>query len=176
MATGITPIYDLPYPVLSDQVNVHEDIQSLAEQLELILPTIGLPYQTLEVTNTSGSAIAKGDPVYISGFGTSKPTVAKSVSTDIATFPVVGLAQAAIANTNDGVIVISGVFSGVNTNSYNVGNILYVGTTGGLTATQPTAGSGAVAVVAKKNSSTGILLVGQPKGNGTWGSLKAGLA
>jgi hypothetical protein len=65
MATGVTPIYDLPYPVLSDQVNVHEDIQSLAEQLELILPTLGLPYQTIEVTNSSGVSIAKGDPVYI---------------------------------------------------------------------------------------------------------------
>jgi hypothetical protein len=176
MATGVTPIYDLPYPVLSDQVNVHEDIQSLAEQLELILPTLGLPYQTIEVTNSSGVSIAKGDPVYISGFGTSKPTVAKSVSTNLATFPVIGLAQAAIANTNDGVVVISGVFSSINTNSYEAGNILYVGTTGGLTATQPTAGSGAVAIVAKKSSSAGILLVGQPKGNGTWGSLKAGLA
>jgi hypothetical protein len=31
-------------------------------------------------------------------------------------------------------------------------------------------------VVAKSNASTGIIIVGQPKGNGTWGSMKAGLA
>jgi len=176
MATGVTPIYDLPYPLFSDQVNVHEDVQSLAEQLELILPTIGLPYHTLEVTNNSGVTISKGDPVYISGFATSKPTITKCDSDDLDTFPVIGLAQAAIANTNDGVIVLSGVFTPINTNSYNAGDILYVANGGGLTATQPVTGSGAVAVVAKKSSSTGILIVGQPKGNGTWGSLKAGLA
>jgi hypothetical protein len=28
MATGATTTYDLPYPVLTDPVNVHEDIQS----------------------------------------------------------------------------------------------------------------------------------------------------
>jgi hypothetical protein len=33
-----------------------------------------------------------------------------------------------------------------------------------------------VAVVLKQNTTTGILLVGQPKGNGSWGSLKAGLS
>lgn len=176
MATGTTPIYDLPYPVLSDQVNVHEDVQSLAEQLELILPTIGLPYHTLEVTNNSGVTIAKGDPVHISGFATTKPQITKSDSEDILTFPVIGLAQAVIADGTDGVIVLSGVFTPINTNSYDAGDILYVASGGGLTKTQPATGSGAVAVVAKKSSSTGIIIVGQPKGNGTWGSLKAGLS
>ena len=47
--------YDLPYPLASDSVNVHEDIQDLAEAIDAILPTLGLPYHTLEVSNTSGS-------------------------------------------------------------------------------------------------------------------------
>ena len=175
MATGATSTYDLPYPLFSDPVNIHGDLQDLAEQIELILPTVGLPYHTIEVKNVSGVSIAKGDPVYITGFST-KPTVAKSVATDLATFPVLGLAQAAIGNNTDGVVVISGIFTNVNTNSYSAGNILYVGTSGGLTATQPATGSGAVAVVAKSDATTGILIVGQPKGNGTWGSLKAGLS
>ena len=55
------------------------------------------------------------------------------------------------------------------------GDILYVGSTGGLTTTQPATGSSAVAVVAKSGSA-GILIVGQLRGNGTWGSLKAGLS
>jgi len=175
MATGATSTYDLPYPLFSDPVNIHGDLQDLAEQIELILPTVGLPYHTIEVKNVSGVSIAKGDPVYITGFST-KTTVAKSVATNLATFPVLGLAQSAIGNGTDGVVVISGVFTNINTNSYSIGNILYVATAGGLTATQPTTGSGAVAVVAKSNATTGILIVGQPKGNGTWGSLKAGLS
>lgn len=175
MATGSTSTYDLPYPLSSDPVNIHGDLQDLAEQIELVLPTIGLPYHTIEVKNISGVSISKGDPVYITGFST-KPTIAKCDSDDLTTFPVLGLAQSAIGNNTDGVVVISGVFTSINTNSYTAGDILYVANGGGLTDTQPTTGSGAVAIVAKSNSTTGILIVGQPKGNGTWGSLKAGLS
>jgi hypothetical protein len=176
MATGSTTNYDIPFPLSSDPVNVHEDIQSLAEAIEALLTTGASAYHTLDITNNSGASIAKGDPVYISGYGTSKPTVAKSVATNLATFPVIGLAATSISNSSDGVIILSGVFSNINTNSYNVGDKLYVATSGGLTITQPTTGSGVVAVVLKKNASSGIILVEQPKGNGTWGSLKAGLS
>lgn len=175
MATGATTNYDLPYPLLSDPVNVHEDMQSLAEQLDLILPSIGLPYHTLEVKNTSGASLAKGTPVYISGFST-KPTVAKSDSDDLNTFPVIGLMQITTPNSQDGIVVLSGVFSNIDTNSFEAGDILYVNSGGGLTNTKPASGGGAIGVVAKKSASTGIIIVGQPKGNGTWGSLKAGLA
>ena len=174
MATGATNTYDLPYPLLSDPVNVHGDIQSLAEQIELILPSLGLPYFTHEVKNVSGASIAKGDPVYVTGFST-KTTVAKSVATDLTTFPVIGLATTAIANGSDGVVLVSGIFTGVNTSAYTAGNRLYVGTSGGLTATQPAGGSGATGVVLKANSTTGVILVIPAKGNGTWGAVKAGL-
>ena len=175
MATGATTAYDLPYPVLSDPVNVHGDIQSLAERIESVILNIGLPFISLEVRNNSGSSIAKGTPVYISGYLT-KPTIAKSDSDDLTTFPVIGITQSAITNGSDGVIIVSGIFEGINTSSYTAGEILYVANGGGLTDTIPTGGSGAVAVVAKSHATTGVLVVGQPKGNGTWGSMKAGLA
>jgi hypothetical protein len=175
MATGSTTNYDLPYPVLSDPVNVHGDIQSLAERIEDVILNIGLPFISLEVRNNSGVSIAKGTPVYISGYLT-KPTIAKSDSDDLTTFPVIGITQSAITNGSDGVIIVSGIFEDVNTSSYTDGDILYVANGGGLTDTIPAGGSGAVAVVAKSNASTGVLVVGQPKGNGTWGSMKAGLA
>jgi hypothetical protein len=141
-----------------------------------LIQTINGGFNTIDVTNNSGASIAKGDPVYISGYGTTKPTIAKSISTNLATFPVIGLATTAISNASDGVVLVSGIFSNINTNAYTVGDKLYIGSTGGLTITQPTTGSGAVAIVLKKNATTGTLLVGQPKGNGTWGSLKAGLS
>ena len=59
--------------------------------------------------------------------------------------------------------------------SYTAGDILYVGTSGGLTDTQPAGGSGATGVVLKANSTTGIILVTPAKNNGTWGAVKAGL-
>jgi hypothetical protein len=175
MATGATNNYDLPYPLLSDPVNVHEDIQLLAERLEDVLFNVGVPFISLEIRNNSGSSISKGTPVYISGYST-KPTIAKSDSDDLETFPVVGITQSTIASGSDGVIIVSGVFEGINTASFAAGDILYVANGGGLTNTIPTGGSGAVAVVAKSNASTGVIIIGQPKGNGTWGSLKAGLA
>ena len=175
MATGATSTYDLPYPLLTDPVNVHEDIQSLAERLELILSSVGVPFISLEVRNESGTSIAKGDPVYITGHNV-KPTIAKCESLDLDTFPIAGLAQSTIANGTDGVIIVSGVFSNINTSSYTAGDVLYVGETGGLTNAMPASGSGAVAVVAHPNASTGVIVVGSVKGNGTWGSLARGLS
>ena len=177
MASGETTTYDIPYPLPTDPVDVASDIQALAERIEVILPTIGLPYHTIEVTNDSGVSINKADPVYISGFNSTsgKPEISKSEADDITTFPVIGLAQTAIGNGSDGVVVISGVFTGVNTSSYTAGDTLYVATSGGLTTTQPAAGSGVVAVVSKSDVN-GTIIVGAFKGNGTWGSMKAGLA
>lgn len=171
-----TNIYDLPYPTNASPVNVAGDIQALAEAVDAILPSLGLPYHTLEVVNNTGSTIAKATPVYISGFGTSKPRISKSDADTLSTFPVIGLTQAAITNGSDGVVLISGVFSDVNTAAFSAGDRLYVASGGGLTTTQPTSGGGVVGVVAKSNASTGIIIVGATKGNGTWGSMKAGLS
>jgi len=169
-----TATYDLPYPTDASPVDVAGDLQALAEAIDAVLPSLGLPYFTHEVRNNSGATIAKGDPVYVTGFST-KTTVAKSLGNTLATFPVIGLATTSITNGSDGVVIISGVFSDVNTSSYTAGNILYVATAGGLTTTQPTTGSGAVGVVLKANATTGVILVLGSKGNGTWGAVKAGL-
>lgn len=182
---GQTNSYDLPYPLSSDSVNVHEDIQDLAEAIDAILPTLGLPYHTLEVTTATTSSgginITKGDPVYINGFGATKPQVTKSNANTSSTFPVVGLAQANISAGSDGVIILTGVFSGINTSAFTSNDVLYVAAGGGLTATPPISntingvGNKAVGVVAKAASS-GIILVGPVRGAGTWQSLKNGLS
>ena len=167
-----TSIYDFPYPLPSDPVDIVGDIQSLAERMEAVL--FGTESNiTIEVTNSSGASIAKGDPVYLTGYGT-KPQVTKLTNT--MNYPMLGLAKDVIATTTDGVIVISGIFSNINTSSYSVGNILYTGTSGGLTATQPATGGTAVGVVAKVHATTGVIIVGKPTGNGTWAALKAGLS
>jgi hypothetical protein len=167
-----TSIYDFPYPVASDPVDIVGDIQSLAERMESVLFAAESNI-SIEVTNSSGVSIAKGDPVYISGPGT-KPQVTKLTNT--MNYPMLGLAKDVFATATDGVVVISGIFSNVNTSSYTAGNILYTGTSGGLTATQPATGGTAVGVVAKSHATTGVIIVGKPTGNGTWAALKAGLA
>jgi hypothetical protein len=167
-----TLIYDFPYPLASDPVDIVGDIQSLAERMEAVLFATESNI-TIEVTNSSGASIAKGDPVYISGSGT-KPQVTKLTNT--MNYPMLGLAKDAFATATDGVVVIFGIFSNVNTSSYTAGNILYTGTSGGLTATQPATGGTAVGVVAKSHATTGVIIVGKPTGNGSWAALKAGLA
>jgi|688.fasta_scaffold26821_12 hypothetical protein len=176
MASGQTSTYDLPFPLSTDPVDVHGDIQSLAEAIDLMLPEIvGVSYHTLEVRNVSGVSITKGDPVYISGYST-KPTIAKANASTIGTFPVVGLAQSNIGNSTDGVIIVSGVFSSINTNSYTAGNVLYVAAGGGLTATKPASNVVTVGVVAKSDSTTGVIIVTSPRSRAsTWGALKEGL-
>jgi hypothetical protein len=168
-----TLIYDLPYPLLSDPVDIVGDIQSLAERIEVILYASESNI-TIEVTNSSGATISKGDPVYLTGHTGTKPEVTKLTNT--MNYPLLGLAASTFATATDGVIVISGIFSNVATSSYSVGNILYTGTSGGLTATQPATGGTAVGVVAKSHATTGVIIVGKPTGNGSWAALKAGLA
>jgi hypothetical protein len=62
----------------------------------------------------------------------------------------------------------------INTSGFSDGDVLYVGESGGLSATQPSGGSGAVGIVAY-SAAEGVIIV-EAKGNGTWGALKAGLA
>ena len=170
-----TSIYDFPYPELTDPVDIVGDIQSLAESIEAVLFAAESNI-TIEVTNVSGVSIAKGDPVYVSGFNndSGKPQVTKLTNT--MNYPMLGLAKDTFATATDGIVVISGIFSNVATSSYTAGNILYTGTSGGLTATQPATGGTAVGVVAKSHATTGVIIVGKPTGNGTWAALKAGLA
>jgi hypothetical protein len=81
-----------------------------------------------------------------------------------------------LAVGSEGVVVVAGVLSGINTSGFGnpatlAGEILYVGSGGGLSTTQS---GGAVGVIAKK-AVEGVIIV-EAKGNGTWGALKAGLA
>jgi hypothetical protein len=172
MATGNTDdgLFNLPYPLAEDPVNVHGDIEALADRLKIILPPLGLSQFQIQVKNTGGSTLAAGTPVYVTGY-TTVTTVSKAIST---TSPILGLLKTSLANNAEGIAVVAGVMEDINTSGFSAGDVLYVAETGGLTATRPAAGSGAVGIVAHA-ASDGIIIV-EAKGNGTWGALKAGLA
>jgi hypothetical protein len=176
MATGLTNPQEIPYPLADDPVNVHADMQEMAEKVNDLLTALQVPYLSLDVRNTSGAAITKGTPVYITGYANGRTTIAKCQANDIDTFPCIGLAKATMQNENDGIVVTVGVLEDINTSSYDEGDKLYVGLSGGLTTTRPTSGSAVVAVVAYSNSITGKLLVAPIKGgNATWGAVKNGI-
>ena len=109
--------------------------------------------------NNTGSTIAKGAAVYISGY-TTDTQISLADNSSAATMPCFGLTSDAIANGATGVVVTAGELSGINTSSFTEGDELYVGTGGALTATKPT-GTALIQKVAKvaKAAGSGDLLV-----------------
>jgi hypothetical protein len=173
MATGNTSdgLLNLPYPLSNDPVNVHGDIEQLVSRLLLILPPLGLSQFHLSVLNNSGQSLPAGTPVYATGYSSqsSKTTIAKSLPNT--QHPILGLLKTSMENNTEGVVVVAGVMDHINTSGFNNGDVLYVGSAGGLSNLQS---GGAVGIVAH-SSQDGVIIVAA-KGNGTWGALKAGLA
>ncbi len=84
-------------------------------------------------------AVAKGDPVYVSGFhGSSGPVImSKADSDDAAKMPAFGLADADYAQNATGYAISLGNLVDLDTSSYSLGDTLYVASGGGLTNTKP---------------------------------------
>jgi len=109
--------------------------------------------------NSTGSTITKGSAVYVSGH-TSETQVAPADNTSASTMPAFGIATDDILDGATGTIVIGGEISGINTSAFTIGDELYVGTAGALTATKPT-GTALIQKVAKvtKAAASGEILV-----------------
>jgi len=113
----------------------------------------------------AGEALTKGDPVYISGDDISgnKPIVSIADSDNASKMPCFGLAAETVkinANVN---VVTFGTLSGLATASFNQGDILYISTTGTLTATKPTGESSLIQNIGKvmrSHATVGSIKVG----------------
>jgi hypothetical protein len=114
-------------------------------------------------------ALVKGDPLYIVGYQTGQDVniVAKADSSDAAKMPVVGLADDDYANQAFGTMTAFGSFNGdfdttgPGTESWTIGDIIFVKPGGGLTNIKP-GGTDLiqnVAIVSRVNSQTGELEV-----------------
>lgn len=88
----------------------------------------------------AGEAIGKGDPVYISNFDTvgNTPVVGIADADDANKMPSFGLAKANASLNASVTIVTFGTLDGIDTSSFNLGDILYISTTGTLTNVKPT--------------------------------------
>ena len=112
--------------------------------------------------NTEGSALSKGDPVYIKGHSGNTTEVGKADANTSAKMPAFGIAAEDINNNNKGDIVTYGVLRGFDTSAFSVGDELYVSNTGTLTATRPTSSADAVQKIAKvirSHAQNGMLFV-----------------
>lgn len=116
----------------------------------------------------ANEALVKGDPLYIVGYqlGQDVNIVAKADSSDAAKMPVVGLADDDYASQNFGTMTAFGSFNGDfdttgGTESWAIGDIIFVKPGGGLTNIKP-GGTDLiqnVAIVSRVNSQTGELEV-----------------
>lgn len=116
----------------------------------------------------ANGALSKGDPVYIVGFNNGQNTniVAKADSSDPTKMPVVGLADDDYASQAFGTMTAFGSFNGDfdttgGTESWAIGDIIFVKPGGGLTNIKP-GGTDLiqnVAIVSRVNSQTGELEV-----------------
>lgn len=110
--------------------------------------------------NVTGSTIAAGKAVYVSGASGSDTTIALAANTSASTMPAFGITKDAIANNASGVVVLAGSLAGINTSSFSEGDELYVSTAGDLTNTKPT-GTALIQKIAKvaKAAASGTVIV-----------------
>jgi len=123
----------------------------------------------LNVKNTSGSLIAKGTPVYITGNvgNTNKLEIAPADASSASTMPAVGLLETDLADNGEGFVVQGGflkdlVTATIDGTSTSSNDTVYVKSGGGLTMTKPTGASNFIqniAKVARVHASNGSLVV-----------------
>jgi hypothetical protein len=159
--TSFSPSASLP----TGYLYWHEEHQTLHLSLENEVELdIGQEENYPPVFNNSGVQINRGDLVMVTGVQGDKLTVAKAVSDGTVDFEyIIGIAAHDIPNTSDRATIIKfGYVSPVNTNSYDVGTLLYPDRSvpGGLTNILPDAPGYKVPVaIVTKQGTGGKILV-----------------
>jgi hypothetical protein len=116
------------------------------------------------VNNRTGSTLAKGTAVYLSGSQGNRITVAKALGvTDAFSANTFGIVAESIANNQSGYIITEGLITNINTSALVEDSAVYLSPTvaGGLTSTKPQAPQHTVyiGVCVKSNAGSGELFV-----------------
>ena len=122
----------------------------------------------VKVINNTGSTIALGSPVYVTGTSSGQiyPNVALAKADAVATSAVLGLTTQAITNGSTGYVVTVGILQPCNTGMFTVGDVLYLSpySAGQLMNTIPPTGYAVqVGIVAYSNNPNGAIYVRQAK-------------
>lgn len=126
----------------------------------------------VRVINNSGSSIANGSAVKITGASGGLPTIGliQANASDIA----LGLITETLADGATGYVTVGGLVRGIDTSAFSAGATLYVSSSlaGGLTATAPSAPNYRMRIgtVGVSNASTGTILVNSPTSGLGFGS------
>lgn len=131
-----------------------------------------IPLEALaRVVNKSGSTIANGKLVYVSGSQGNRDTIKLSDNTDIDTVFILGMATEDISNNSNGYVARFGYVRGsaaepINTIGTVEGDPVYLSTLGGFTVTHPTSAINAVVVIGTVNrvhATEGVISLQPPK-------------
>jgi hypothetical protein len=119
--------------------------------------------------NETGSTIAKGAPVYITGpsataYGlpaTHLPLIAPARANQTSTMPAIGVALQSIATGAAGRVLRYGMLTGVDTSAYAAGARLWVSTNaaGQLSATEPVDRVQRIGIVVRVHATDGQILI-----------------
>ncbi len=116
-----------------------------------------------KVYNGTGSTIAAGSVVAVSGAQGQRPAVSLAdADSEALSAPTLGIATESIANGSEGFVTTFGFVRGINTSAFTAGQAIYLSQTAGqFTATRPTAPAHTVALgwVIKVNASSGEVFV-----------------
>ena len=119
--------------------------------------------------NTTGSTLAAGSVVYISGVTGDAPNIALARSDSLTTMPGVGILPVAISNNSFGRVFTQGIITGLNLSAFSSGDNIWVSPTsaGSVTPTEPTHPNSQQQVgVVIRATSNGIMLVNMDHANG----------
>jgi hypothetical protein len=113
--------------------------------------------------NGTGSTLAKGTVVYISGAQGQRPSISKaSASSESTSSKTFGIVAEEISNGAEGLVCTSGIVRGVNTSTFTEGQALWLSTTAGLiSSTMPTQPNHSVFIgyCIKSNANSGQIFV-----------------
>lgn len=118
----------------------------------------------IECRKGSAGTITKGQPVYVSGYNVGGwVEIELADANNASAMPCVGFAGESITNASTGHLHLSGLLDGLVTDSFNVGDKLYVSdTVGTLTATRPTSTTSliqTVAIVLRSHVTLGVIMI-----------------
>jgi hypothetical protein len=118
----------------------------------------------LNGTNKTGTTIAKGKAVYISGATGTQPEITLAqANSELSSARTIGITSEAIANNATGRVIVAGRLENVDTSAFSAGNTLYLSasTAGGFQTTLPTQPNHGVLMgyVLRSNANTGVVEV-----------------
>jgi hypothetical protein len=163
--TGVDYIdFDLTYADGTSEGRLQWNIDDGTLEFGLPGGTVNLQIgqeMVIRCRNTTGSTIANGSAVYITGASGNKPLIALADASDPTKIGVLGLATESIDNNSNGYVATNGLVRGLNTNGLGVASPVYLSesTPGAFTTTRPTAPdfTFVIGVVIADHASEGVI-------------------